>query len=555
MNRIWLWLVDIVLTIRTIARGMAEDPLHFVLLSLRRLRLVAAPRRTQRPSLWLAYRWYLADRPEQAAEVLRQLPTAGVLAARLAVALGMRRATHNDPPRVRALDLGAVGALSDAIQAAPPGSALRTRLISERDILAPGNLPAAPGLPHHPPQRVLFVLTNSLPYTRSGYTQRSHHMLTALAQTGLGVAAVTRLGYPTTIGIPGAPSTAVVDGIEYHRLATARLPLSIRDKVAAQADRVTLLADRFGTQLLHCTTDYTNALVTAAAARNLNLPWVYEMRGQLELTWITSRPQALQGPAAASERVRLLRAKEAELAATASAVIVLSEVQRADLVERGVPAEHITVVPNGVDQSLLSQDLAPSQARRLLGLAQQGFWVGSVSSLVPYEGFDTLLRAVARCRGHGLDVRCALVGDGVSRPGLMALASQLGLDEATAFPGRVAVAQAQLWHQALDLFAVPRQDQQVTRVVTPLKPIEAMALGRPVLASDLPALAELVQAPGTGRCVPPEDDAVLAEAITQLATDTQQWHRYAQAGRRFAAGRTWQQAAATVLACYTGGKQ
>ncbi|PID98468.1 MAG: glycosyl transferase family 1, partial [Actinomycetales bacterium] len=300
----------------------------------------------------------------------------------------------------------------------------------------------------------------------------------------------------------------------------------------------------------HCTTDYTNAVVTRELSNKFSLPWVYEMRGQLELTWVASRPEQLRDEAAKSERVRLLRAKEAELANAANAVIVLSQVQRDDLISRGVPGEKISVIANAVAAELLTKNLTPQQARSQLGLPTEGIWVGSVSSLVDYEGFDVLLSAVALAREAGIDLRCALVGDGVSRQRLQHQVNEYGLADYVVLPGRKPNSESALWHQSLDIFATPRRDHSVTRVVTPLKIIEAMALNRPVVASDLPALAELTAVPGSGLLAKPDDEKSLAEAIIELANNAELRTELAAAGRKFASTRTWEAAAQTCQNIY-----
>ena len=218
----------------------------------------------------------------------------------------------------------------------------------------------------------------------------------------------------------------------------------------------------------------------------------------------------------------MARAREAELSAAADHVVTISRALRDDLVAVGVPAERISLVPNAVDASLLERSAngtTPSKARARLGLPEDGFWVGTVSSIVDYEGLDVLVRAVALLRQEGLPVRCAIVGDGVARPGLGRLAARLGIEDLVLLPGRVPRDEAIAWHQALDAFVVPRLDTEVCRTVTPLKPIEAMALGRPVVASDLPALAEVVAEPATGLVAAPGDPVALAAALHRLATD------------------------------------
>ena len=347
---------------------------------------------------------------------------------------------------------------------------------------------------------------------------RSHALLRAQAGVGINVRAVTRIGYPVTIGKPAAQATDVVDAVTYRRILPARSQDSPIARLTQMSRLLAREVETFSPHVLHTTTNYVNALVTQAVARSYGLPWVYEMRGVLECTWVASRPPSQEAEALSSERFTLLRAKEAEMARQADAVVVLSRVQAEDLADRGVDASRITVVPNAVDQEVLEADrLLPADARQRLGLPRSGLWVGSVSSLVGYEGFGALLRAVALCRTRGVDVRCAVVGDGVSRPGLVALAGELGLETSVCvLPGRVDRATALDWYQALDVFCVPRLDTPVCRLVTPLKPMTAMALGRPVVASDLPALREIT-APSANRSFPAGDVEALSRVLTQLA--------------------------------------
>lgn len=484
---------------------------------------------------------------EIAVELDVAVPCAGVVRSRTAA-----RAAWRDGDVRTAIDRAR--ASGDA--------ALARRLVAEVATLGPGfsvrPAPApAPGRPTRgsDPGRhdlaALHLLTSSVPHTPSGYAVRSHAVLRAQAHAGVRVVAATRLGYPVAVGRLTARRRDVVDGVPYDRLLPLSQPRDVVDRGARTVEALRPLAAAFGPTVLHTTTPYGNGQVTAALAAELGVPWVYEVRGLLEHTWVAGRPdQAARDRAAASERFALLRAQEAAVATSADHVVALSGTLRDDLVARGVPRERITVVPNGVDGRLLTlPDPGPEAARRSLGLPGAGYWVGTVSSIVGYEGLGTLVDAVALLRARGLDVRACVVGDGVALPGLRRHAAAAGVADAVLLPGRVPASASARWHRALDAFVVPRRDLDVCRRVTPLKPVEAMALGRPVVASDLPALAEVLP-DGAGLLVPPDDAAALAEAIAGLRSDPGAAARLTRAGRAVAAGRTWGRVGAAYRGLY-----
>lgn len=402
------------------------------------------------------------------------------------------------------------------------------------------------------PLRVLHLITNSLPHTQSGYSLRTHNVLGGLRDRGIDSVALTRTGYPVMIGRPLARDVDVVDGIPYHRALPSSLGATPEDRLAQEVQAAAALVREHAPHVLHATTDYRNALVARALGESTGIPWIYEVRGLMEQTWIASRSTpAARAAASRSEKARLLSSREGELAREAAAVVTLSRTMADQLVERGVDPRRITLVPNGVDETLLEERLSPDAARRRVGLAlpEGAFAVGALSALVDYEGFDVLLAAAARILGdprvpRALRARLhvVLVGDGVSAPRLLEQARALGIDDRVHLPGRVPRGAARQWVQALDVVAVPRLDREVTRSVTPQKPIEALALGRPVVLSDLPALRETVTAEDGsvhGVLVPPESPEALAEAVLALAEDDDGRARRARDGRRLAAERTW----------------
>lgn len=421
-----------------------------------------------------------------------------------------------------------------------------------------GERPASPAPDEQ--LRVLHVLTNSLPHTQSGYSLRTHRILTALAQRGIGSAALTRTGYPVMIGVPLAADEDEVDGIRYVRTLPSRLPQTQEERLEAEVARALELVEELRPHVIHATTNYYNALVARAVSEATGIPWILEVRGLMEQTWTASlRTEEQRAAARGSEKVRLIAARESELASDAAAVVTLSRTMREVLVERGVPERAITVMPNGVEDGLLERRQSTAEARAELGLGMQGaFVIGTVSALVEYEGLDVLLRAVARLLSRETTpselrdrLHVVIAGDGTAAPGLRVLAESLGIGERVHMPGRVPRETAPVWVQALDVVAVPRLDVEVARTVTPQKPVEAMALGRPVILSDLPALVETVTGGDGAPCAithPAGSDEALADAIISLADDPRRAASLVERGREIAAERTW----TALVERYTG---
>ncbi|WP_262925711.1 glycosyltransferase [Kocuria atrinae] len=163
-----------------------------------------------------------------------------------------------------------------------------------------------------------------------------------------------------------------------------------------------------------------------------------------------------------------------------------------------------------------------------------------MTSVVDYEGLDDLVRAVDIARKSVPSILAVIVGDGVARPGLQQLVSDLGIQDHLKFCGRVDRSEAVEYFRSLDVFVVPRKDRTVTRAVTPLKPVEALASRTAVVASDLPALREVIDHGVTGLLTPPDDPETLAAALLELARDPQTRERLARAGREWALeNRTW----------------
>lgn len=352
--------------------------------------------------------------------------------------------------------------------------------------------------------RVLFHFTNALPYTQSGYTLRSKALVKSLTAQGIDAFASTRYGYPENVGRFHHGRSFVNEGIEYFVLGSVLPPFSVSRQEDLAVKQLVRLAKENEVNILHTTTPYTNARVVARAAAQLKVPWIYEVRGEPESTWASQLPDSEERQG--SEFFRLARKAETTAMMAADKVIALSKVSQADLASRGVPESKIKVVPNALEVDQLKVHSDKTRARVRLGVGEQ-FLIGAITSVVDYEGLDIAIAAMKEIP----DATLIVVGDGAALPRLENLVDELDLKERVIFTGKQPVSDIHFWYAALDVLVVPRRDVEVCRKVTPLKPLQAMAHGVPVIGSDLPALNEITG--GLMIKVEPDNPSALAQSV------------------------------------------
>lgn len=395
------------------------------------------------------------------------------------------------------------------------------------------------------PHNILFYLTNSKPFTQSGYTERSHFILKALQNHGMKVQAVTRLGYPFVIGDFPRRKNLILDGIGYRQLRPALFP---RNKVQQVELAVQMLVDEaktFNADILHTTTDYKNAIIVSRAAQVLGIPWIYETRGELQKTWLSKKSSDIYEIASESEYYLAAESKELEAMESAAALVMLSEVSKRNAVEQGVAEDKIQVIPNAVSSSEIGRDFSKEHLRDELGLRSRNVLIGAITSIVGYEGLDDLIRAIQVLP----EVDCIIVGEGESKLKLEELVAKLGLGKQIQFMGKQSANSIWKWYAALDIFVIPRKNQEVCRTVTPIKTLMAQANGVPVVASDLPALREV-----TGNCAvyfQSEDPQNLAHAIRDVISDKSGVaNRQSERGKKWVSSRTWDSNAEKLIHMY-----
>jgi glycogen(starch) synthase len=352
--------------------------------------------------------------------------------------------------------------------------------------------------------RILHVLDHSLP-EQSGYAFRSHSILGALAARGVSLTVLTS---PKQ----GNATNAVdeIDGIAYRRTALA--PNTTAHGVVGQlrsvqstraAIRGCLRSEEI--QVVHAHSPCLNGL----AALGLGIPLVYEMRSSWEDAAVSSGITR-----AGSIRYRLSRALETFVAKRADEIVVICEGLRDELTARGVPAGKITVVPNALSADMFELPTADAVAgiRARYGLKDQRV-IGFFGSFFEWEGLDTLIEALPLVLEAVPQARLLLVGGGRHEAALKRRAEELSLGRYIVFAGRVSHDEVRAFYGAADVAAYPRLPDRLTHMVTPLKPLEAMAQRRPVVASDVGGHRQLIRDGETGYLFSAGDRAALASRL------------------------------------------
>jgi glycosyltransferase involved in cell wall biosynthesis len=395
--------------------------------------------------------------------------------------------------------------------------------------------------------RVLHLVTDALPSTSAGYTIRTQEIALAQRFAGMDPHVSTRIGFPVTAGAIDGRASVTVDGVPYHRLLPWIMPGRMDRLYRRHLRLAARLAGRLRPAVLHAASNYANAVIALALRDATGLPVVYEVRGFWEDTWLSRH--AANADLRRSDRYVRTRALETRCMTDADVVVTLGEAMRAEIVQRGVPEENVVIVPNGVSEEFLRPLPDGAALRARLGIQPGEHVVGLVSSLVAHEGIGTLLEAVRLLGDRGTRARALIVGDGPERTALQRRAADLGLD--AIFTGRVPSARVRDYHAVLDVFVVPRTPDRVCQLVTPLKPVEAMASGLPVVVSAVSALAEIISDRQTGLLFPPLDAAALADQLQQLIDSPELRRKLGASAREWVArDRTWAHNAARYREVY-----
>jgi PEP-CTERM/exosortase A-associated glycosyltransferase len=393
--------------------------------------------------------------------------------------------------------------------------------------------------------KLLHVLDHSLPL-HSGYTFRTRAILKQQAALGWDTVQITSGKH----GRSPAP-VEEIDGLRFYRTPppsglASRIPgighWRIIDDLARRLDEAVEIERP---DLLHAHSPALNGMAALRVGRERGLPVVYECRAFWEDAAADHGTSPENGL-----RYRLTRALETHVFRQADAVTCICEGLRRDIINRGIPPGKLTVIPNAVDADRFTFD-EPRDER----LAEElklgdGPVLGFLGSFYAYEGLDVAVAALAHLESKR-NVHLLLVGGGPQEDALRAQAAALGVTDRVRFTGRVPHDVVHNYYSLVDVLVYPRKSMRLTDLVTPLKPLEAMAQGKLVLASDVGGHRELIEPGVTGSLFAADDPAALAQAIVDLLDDRESWESRRAAGRRFVEReRTWMRSVARYRDVY-----
>ncbi|PKM10283.1 MAG: glycosyltransferase, exosortase A system-associated [Gammaproteobacteria bacterium HGW-Gammaproteobacteria-3] len=395
--------------------------------------------------------------------------------------------------------------------------------------------------------KILHILDHSIPL-HSGYTFRTRAILEQQRKYDWETFQLTSAKHSVA-----KAAYETVDGFGFYRTPMpsgfiAKLPLLNQWAIVQSlSKRLDEIIPEIKPDILHAHSPALNGLAALRAGKKYNIPVVYECRAFWEDAAVdhgTTREGSL--------RYRLSHALESHVFKQADAVTTICKGLCKDIIGRGIAENKVTVIANAVDIDKFSYGAAAAPSlRQELGLTDKVV-LGFIGSFYAYEGIPLLLEALPAILAEIPAVSLLLVGGGPQEASIRQRTGQLGLDNQVVFAGRVPHERVQDYYNQVDIFVYPRLSMRLTELVTPLKPLEAMAQGRLVVASDVGGHKELIEHGQTGYLFKAGDADSLARTVIELLQNCNTWAFLRKNGRQFVEKeRNWQKSVGCYRQVYT----
>lgn len=390
--------------------------------------------------------------------------------------------------------------------------------------------------------RVLHVLHTSLPFI-CGYSIRSDYIIRNQRELGICPAVVTSSQHPDD-----ASQEETIGGTTHWRTpAIGTKPPVVRELALMRAlnRRLDWAIREWKPDVLHAHSPMLVGLPALAASRRHGLPLVYEVRDLWENASVDRKRFSERSP-----QYRVARALETSVLRRADAVVAICEQLRLELVGRARRADGVHVVANGVDATQFMPRPGDPAAAARWGVEGKHL-LGYVGTFQPYEGLDLLLKSLPAILERDPLAHAIIAGSGGQEAQLKALAASAGLNGHVTFTGRVPHEEVGAIYSLASVMVYPRVLTRTTALTTPLKPLEAMAMSKCVVVSDVPAMRELVEHRDNGLIFRAGDPADLAEqCIALLTSPSMQAEIGTRARERVLKERQWPQLVSAYSAIY-----
>lgn len=405
------------------------------------------------------------------------------------------------------------------------------------------------------PNRIAYVLHNSFPYSSGGYATRAFGVAEGLKSYGFEVININRPGFPLDIkddlDAKDVPETEIIDGYKYVRsLSTSRRGMTPYDYMLEAADILEKRFIEYRPQYVIAASNHITAIPGLIAAKRLGIPFYYEVRGLWEITRVSREPAFEKKPAYAVQV--LLETLAAKYAAH---VFTLTQPMINELVRRGVEEKNISLVPNSCSPDNFIPKERDIKLVKKLNIPNNVPVIGYIGTFVQYEGLDDLAEACAILRLKGVEFRLLLVGNenasgqsvGPITNKISEIAIMYGFDDWLIMPGRIPFDEVESYYSLIDIAPFPRKSQPVCELVSPMKPLEALAMKKAVLVSSVQALKEMVVEEKTGLVFEKGNINDLANKLQFLIDNKELRHTLGENGRIWVeAERNWIKTTKTI---------
>lgn len=400
--------------------------------------------------------------------------------------------------------------------------------------------------------KTAYVVHNSLPYSSGGYATRTHGLFIGLLNQGLDIQVVTRPGYPfdivKNIKEKNVNEIDEIDGGLYFRInKPLRNEFSQKDYLLHAADTLTEKLKTIRPSLVISASNYTTAFPALVAARRLGIPFIYEVRGFWEITRLSREPEFEY-----HSDFEIQKKLESQIAKNADHIFTLTIGMRDELISRGVRTDRITIIPNSCNPDNFIIREKDESLLKELNIPKTIPVIGYIGTLVSYEGLDDLVKACALLKHKGYEFRLLIVGNenasgiesGPITKEIQELARLNGFYEWLIMPGRIPYNKVDSYYSLIDIAPFPRKPWPICEIVSPMKPLEALATGKAIVVSSVGALKEMVVDSETGLVFEKGNIEDFSSKIESLIDDKNLCNKLGQNGRKWVEEeRSWQHTA------------